>query len=758
MSVARKFIHAALTSGSLKDWGGFGNIAYLFKNVETKYYDFVDDFVRKHGKLPDIETFEKHTGVDLNLSNEPPTYYHDLLLDRHIELELKSAVKLANEKLGLSDKKPREALQLIADAVAALHIQQHQAQITDFRNAYDIIMPDFIAKVTQGDEIGVRLGWPTLDQMSGGLYPGDIMSIVGRPALGKAQPLTAKVLLASGEFVRMADIKVGDRLASVDGAPSEVYGIFPQGSRPVYRLTFGDGRTVEADGEHLWKVGCKYWDGLRIMTTEDIVRFRSKAKRYADTLWVPLFSGDFGGAKPTIDPYVLGALIGDGGLTKGAVVLTSMDQHIVDRVSKGLPDSHWLVPMSSTTSGKATQYRVSSAYGLKPGAKNLVPDLLDQLGLMGAKSDQKFLPPQVFEWSREDRVALLQGLMDTDGTIGVPKGSAVFSTSSAALAYDVAELVRSLGGKALRHKPKETTHLPCYQVTVILPDRREAFSLPRKRDLVTDYTSHDPNHLRIVSVEPVGEKPCQCIAVSHRSRLYLTDGYTVTHNTWSVLYNALHAWRSQKKVPLVVSMEMNALILHQRLAAMTTHTSMTQVKNAEMSTAKFEVFKNGLVGLKDYPVPFWVVDANMAASVDDIEMMARMLKPDIILIDGAYLLSASEERDIYKRVAVAANQVKQKLAKRAPVVCSWQFSRQANQKKKDEKVTVDDIGYSDVIGQVSSVILGLFQDESVETQMRRKYRVLKGRNGEEGEFSTNWLFDEMNFDEVSDDVTKLNFS
>jgi hypothetical protein len=84
---------------------------------------------------------------------------------------------------------------------------------------------------------------------------------------------------------------------------------------------------------------------------------------------------------------------------------------------------------------------------------------------------------------------------------------------------------------------------------------------------------------------------------------------------------------------------------------------------------------------------------------------------------------------------------------------SWQFNRVASQKKDKggKGGTIDDIGYSDAIGQISSIVLGLFQEDGVETMNKKTIRVLKGRGGEVGEFDINWDFNKMNFDQIGAD-------
>jgi hypothetical protein len=124
----------------------------------------------------------------------------------------------------------------------------------------------------------------------------------------------------------------------------------------------------------------------------------------------------------------------------------------------------------------------------------------------------------------------------------------------------------------------------------------------------------------------------------------------------------------------------------------------------------------------------------------------------------AYLLKHPRERDRYKRVAENADLIKQHLSDLAPTVCSWQFSREAAKKSKSkgtEHVGLEHIGYSDVIAQVSSLVLGLFEEESPATVKQRRIELLKGRNGETGHFFTRWDWMRMHFDEVLDDPIEI---
>ena len=230
--------------------------------------------------------------------------------------------------------------------------------------------------------------------------------------------------------------------------------------------------------------------------------------------------------------------------------------------------------------------------------------------------------------------------------------------------------------------------------------------------------------------------------------------------TFQMLYASHHGWKYQGACQLFVSMEMKTLPIQQRLAAMEAHVPAMQVKNASLTSIGLGKLKGSLLQIKNAKSAFWVVDGNFTATVDDVHALARQLKPDSIWIDGAYLLKHPTERDRFKRVAENADLIKQMLADLAPTAASWQFSRTGSKKakKKGETADIDDIGYTDAIGQVSSVVLGLYQPESIETTKSRDVQILKGRGGEVGKFRTYWDFVSMNFDEIVEElVEELSF-
>lgn len=240
--------------------------------------------------------------------------------------------------------------------------------------------------------------------------------------------------------------------------------------------------------------------------------------------------------------------------------------------------------------------------------------------------------------------------------------------------------------------------------------------------------------------------------------------------TYMMLFGMNSAWLDGM-VPLFVSMEMNTTLIAQRLTALHTKTSATEIKKAMVAKPKFRRMLTQLYSMKDKQ-DMWIADGALSASVTDLIYLCQQLRPEVLFIDGAYLLRHENLRlSRWDRVSVNAEMIKCQLAEalNIPVVVTYQLNRETT-KRKTKDVGVENIAYSDSIGQLSSVVLGLFEEDSVETKLQRKVRILKGRHGESGEFTINWRFggmgkhqdgdtdthDVMNFEEIIDEYTDLN--
>ena len=383
---------------------------------------------------------------------------------------------------------------------------------------------------------------PILDFVKGDSYK---YIITSQPGSGKAQPLSAKIKCPGG-WIKMGDIKVGDVITSRDGSAQTVTGVYPQGVTEVWRVNFADGRYTDVNPDHLWEIRVRSNEGSQVLTTRNIKKLLDKNNDRSKRITVPLCLPEDGPDKDfKIDPYLLGVIIGDGSLTNRSVEISKYDQHIRDKIRELLPAELELRELKS--SNGLSFSIVMSEYGKRVyGYNTLVKDLTD-MGLMGRLSADKFIPEEYLHGSIRQRLALMQGLMDTDGTVD-KMSSMSYSTVSPQLSEDVLYLARSLGCIAkvstripkFTYKGEKKLGQKDHRIHIRSPIPKQMFSLPRKRLLARRNQYTDELRLRITSIEERPPEPTQCIMVSSSDHLYVTDDFVVTHNTLMALFLAEH--------------------------------------------------------------------------------------------------------------------------------------------------------------------------------------------------------------------------
>ncbi len=363
--------------------------------------------------------------------------------------------------------------------------------------------------------------------------------------LGKANWIETPVFTPHGKK-KIKDIKVGDSVIGSNGKATIVNGVYPQGTRRLYRIMFNDGSSTLVDKEHLWAVNNRnqYRGEVPILLTtgemldENGVKLHkgnghNKNKTYqfetyykepsGNNKWqIPMVKQiEFGEQNiSSIDPYLLGLLLGDG----------CVRDNRVDFVC-GKNDFEEILNGQKYKELKASRnVRRASFLQHRNDIKTL--------GLADKLSYDKFIPKSYKYSSPESRLSLLQGLMDTDGC-PLPDGYGnEYCTVSKQLALDVRELVETLGGTArlkikqpyYMHKGERKKGRLAYRLNIKLPRGINPFRLKRKAEKYKVPSKYVVSrYITKIKYEKDGE--AVCISVDAPNGLYVTDHCIVTHNT-----------------------------------------------------------------------------------------------------------------------------------------------------------------------------------------------------------------------------------
>ena len=310
---------------------------------------------------------------------------------------------------------------------------------------------------------------------------------------GRAQPLFTKVLTPNG-FRPIGDLKVGDFVIGSHGRPTEVQGVFPQGFKDIYRVYTQDGSSTLASEDHLWSVYTRAdrrrGKPARVLATKEMIGNLRAAHYHRYEL--PMLDAPvmFNPRSVPMDPYALGLMLG--------------------------------------------------------AIENPVTGALRMLGLAGAKSKDKFVPTDYLFNSPDVRLAVLQGLLDSDGGAVTRAGRTCrieFTTVSDRLRDDVTFLVQSLGGLAYARTGKAEGRKPglargrsvhhrsdAHILDIRLPESVIPFRLARK---VAKYdASGGGRPMRFIDrIESAGTEESVCIQVAAEDSLYVTEDFLLTHNT-----------------------------------------------------------------------------------------------------------------------------------------------------------------------------------------------------------------------------------
>jgi len=345
-------------------------------------------------------------------------------------------------------------------------------------------------------------------------------------------------------WTTMGEVQPGDVVFGCDGNLCNVLGISEvKSGRPCYRVTFGDGSSIVADCGHLWRVydHSPSYRCERTVTTEYIFNHKwSDSRRFTLVKPEPLELSD---ANLPLEPYFLGLWLGDGD-SRNATVCVGKDD--LEATESLIADTGYKVSRCNTKNNtpmlyvtlKDSNYSGWGATTGKPNNRSVVGKLRE-LELL----TNKHIPTQYLRSSKSQRLALLQGLMDSDGCID-DKGRCTFVNTNLTIIKGVRELLQTLGYRpntqTITTDMRWNTPREIYKIHFMANFNLPPFRLRRKREKVIERVQTN-KPLSVATVEIVESVPVRCISVDSADHLFLAgESMMPTHNT--------HWWTSQKLI------------------------------------------------------------------------------------------------------------------------------------------------------------------------------------------------------------------
>ncbi len=623
---------------------------------------------------------------------------------------------IKRKMIGVASTVRQNAFEDTQDAFELLDETQHELfeitednvrkRTSDMASVYLNTLKDLEEKRKNKTGItGIQSGFTALDRITAGWQRSDLIILAARPGMGKAQPHDAKLLSQDG-WKTMGEIQKDDVLAGSSGKFHKVENVFPQGKKPVYKVTFEDNTSTECCEEHLWITFQESENKLAVRPLKEIqetlLTDTGKPNHYIPMV-MPI---QFEEKKLPLSSYLVGLFVAN----QGQMSL--------------LAEKEALLSMNTKSEKMAETYqKLHTAFGEQ----------------MLNFSEEPFIP-QDYLWANvRQRVELLDGMLAFSGRLD-KESKGKYKTHSIRMKDDFVFLIRSLGGIIFfTEKKNEKGEIYFYL----------EFELPSNLlDLETGAQTKTNNSLSplfkyITKIDFIGNKQTSCIKIDSADSLYVTDDFILTHNTAFVLSALANAAVKYDHCVAIFSLEMSAEQLLTRMMSSEAEVESQKLRNGSIADHEWAQLIHRTTQLSASKI---FIDDTPAITMLELRAKARRLKSqhnlDMIVIDYLQLMSGDAGKGGGNReqeIAGISRALKQ-LAKEldVPVMALSQLSRAVETRGGDKKPMLSDLRESGSIEQDADMVIFLYRPEYYEitqdemgnpTQGTAEVIIAKNRHG-----------------------------
>ena len=505
---------------------------------------------------------------------------------------------------------------------------------------------------------GIQSGFTALDRITAGWQRSDLIILAARPGMGKAQPLDAKLLSPTG-WKTMGEIKKDDLLAGSDGRFHKVKDVFPQGNKPIYKVTFEDNTSTECCEEHLWITFQQSENKLAVRSLNEIkntlLTGAGKPNHYIPMI-MPI---QFEEKKLPLSGYLVGLFVANQSQTS---LLANKDA---------------FSSVNTTSEKMAETYQnLQNAFGNQ----------------MVNFAEEPFIPKDYLWSSVRQRTELLEGILAFSGHLGTDSRGK-YQTDSIRLREDFIFLIRSLGGIVMftekKNEKGEHYFYLEFELPASLPDLETGAQ-------ITTNNSISPLFKHITKIDFIGNKEAACIKIDSADSLYVTDDFTLTHNTAFVLSALANAAVKYDHCVAIFSLEMSAEQLLTRMMSSEAEVESQKLRNGNIADHEWAQLIHRTTQLSAAKI---FIDDTPAITMLELRAKARRLKSqhnlNMIVIDYLQLMSGDSGKGGGNReqeIAGISRALKQ-LAKEldVPVMALSQLSRAVETRGGDKKPMLSDL-------------------------------------------------------------------
>lgn len=704
---------------------------------EQSVFDFVYDHHRRYQAMPDASTVNTEVGVRLPAAPEALQYYIDQIDDRYTFNEVRT--RYAELRAAMTDRDIEGMRPLIAEMNQVMGARRVRGQqVASMGEGLAMVVDRLVATRGYGGITGIETPWATYNEITSGYQNSDLITIAGRPGTAKCMHPDTPVLMHSGAIKAIKTVRVGDYLMGPDSAPRRVLST-TTGREQMYTIVPFRGERWTCNGSHILVLRCRKnldkkhtKESTHIYSVNEYLALPSRVQR---SLMLVRAGVEFSATSTEYDPYLIGLWLGDGCMANGRI--STIDAEIHQALRGYAAQYGYRLVQCERRPGFCPTY----AFADQQGKEN---ELRWYFRERCIRDGEKRIPWEHLRNSSAHRLQLLAGLIDTDGSLSKTGTYYTIVTKFDGLCDDILYLARSLGFGAhagvTRAMGREYHRITITGNIDIVPCK-----LPRKQAQERPDVREDA---LCSTFEVVSQGEGEYFGVTlDKDHLYLLGDFTVTHNTYNLLVQAMTAHDAGHSV-LIVTTEMGIEQISRRYVALKLGINPDYMKRNMLSTYSLNRIRAlGAEMMQDERLKIFSI--GMGAKLSAIEALMQEFGPSIVFLDGTYLVHPTIKTPMKRieRVAETFDELKGlTLSANIPIVNTMQFNRQAG--KDGKEGSLENIGFTDAVGMHSSLVIGLRMGPTEDPRRSRTMEFMKGREGEVGEVHMHFQFAPVNMSEL----------